>query len=100
MGTEIRTSLDFKWSKSGWVAYGPGYKWNLKSGSPTIGNLDKWLPFCQKPFETQTTPYDFEWSGFGLVGTIAITIAKGQPFQKVWISMFTDFNWSDFRTPL
>ena len=35
-GSEIRTSLDFEWSKRGWVANGPDFELNLKSGSPTI----------------------------------------------------------------
>ena len=35
-GSEIWTSLDFEWSKRGWVANGPNFKWDLKSGSPTI----------------------------------------------------------------
>ena len=31
-----RPSLDFKWSKRGWVANGLDFEWHLKSGSPTI----------------------------------------------------------------
>ena len=50
-GSEIRTSLDFKWSKRGWVANGPDFEWGLKSGSPAIWNPDKQPPFCQKSFE-------------------------------------------------
>ena len=54
-GSEIRTnSLDFEWSKRGWVANGLDIKWDLKSGSQTILNQDKWLLFCQKPFEIRT----------------------------------------------
>ena len=39
VGTEIRTSLDFEWLKEvglirGWVANGPDFEWDLKSGSP------------------------------------------------------------------
>ena len=40
-GSEIRPSLDFEWSKRGWVANGLDFEWDLKSGSPTILNLDK-----------------------------------------------------------
>ena len=61
-GSEIWTSLDFKLSKRSWVANGLDFKWNLKSGSPTIWNLDKWVPFCQKPFEIRT-----KMSGFWMV---------------------------------
>ena len=39
-GSEIRTSLDFEWSKRGWVTNGPDFEWDLKFGSPTISNLD------------------------------------------------------------
>ena len=46
-GSEIRTSLDLKWSKRGWVA---NFEWDLKFRSPIIWNPDKWPPFCQKPF--------------------------------------------------
>ena len=35
-GSEIRPSLDFEWSKTGWVANGLDFEWDLKSGSPTI----------------------------------------------------------------
>ena len=35
-GSEIRPSLDFEWSKTGWVTNGLDFKWDLKSGSPTI----------------------------------------------------------------
>ena len=67
--SEIRTSLDFEWSKRCWVANGPKFEWDLKSGSPTICNPDKWPPFCQKPFEiwTKTSRFlnglVFKWLG-------------------------------------
>ena len=35
-GSETRTSLDFKWSKKGWVANGLDFEWDLKFGTPTI----------------------------------------------------------------
>ena len=51
---------------------------------------------------------DFEWSGFQMVGTIAIAIAKAGPFKNwiIWnptfkksgIQMFPDFKWSDFKS--
>ena len=34
--SEIRTSLDFEWSKRGWVANGLDFKKDLKFKSPTI----------------------------------------------------------------
>ena len=47
----------------------PDFKWNLKSGSPTIWNPDKWPLFCQKPFEIQTKMSRFwmvEWFSYTL----------------------------------
>ena len=35
-GSEIWNILDFEWSKRDWVANGPDFEWDLKSGSPTI----------------------------------------------------------------
>ena len=35
-GSEIRPSLDFEWSKRGWVANGLDFEWHLKSRNPTI----------------------------------------------------------------
>ena len=83
-GSEIRPSLDFEWSKRGCVANGLDFEWDLKSGIPTIWNPDKWRPFRQKLFEIQTKSPNFEWSGFWMVGTIAI--AKAGPFENrtIW----------------
>ena len=36
LGSEIRTILDFEWSKRGWVANSLDFEWDLKSGSPSI----------------------------------------------------------------
>ena len=47
---------------------------NLKSG--------KMAAIFQKPFEIRTKRLDFEWSGFQMVGAIAIAIAKAQPFEN------------------
>ena len=58
-GSEIWTSLDFKWLKRGWFANGPDFKWDLKS--------DQKCP-------------DFERSSFQMAGTIAVTTA--QPFEN------------------
>ena len=48
LGSEIRTSLHFEWSKRGWHAHGPNFEWDLKSWSTTIWNLDKWVLFLSK----------------------------------------------------
>ena len=52
----------------------------------------------------------FEWSGFQMVGTIAVAIAKARPFENrtIWnptfektgFQMFLDFEWLDFRSSL
>ena len=42
---------------------------------------------------------DFEWSGFQMVETIALYIAKTQLFE-IRPSKSVDFKWSDFRSPL
>ena len=36
VGSEIRISLAFKWSKRSWVPNGPDSEWDLKYVSPTI----------------------------------------------------------------
>ena len=36
VGTEIQTSLDFEWLIRGWIANGPDFEWDLKSGSTNI----------------------------------------------------------------
>ena len=35
-GSEIQTSLDFEWSKRGWVENGLDFELDLKNRSPTI----------------------------------------------------------------
>ena len=35
-GSEIQPSLDFEWSKTGWVANAQELEWDMKSGSPII----------------------------------------------------------------
>ena len=37
-GSEIQPSLDFEWSKTGWVANGLDFEWDLKSRQlPVLG---------------------------------------------------------------
>ena len=81
------------------------FKWDLKFRSPTIWNMYKWAPFCQKPFEIWT-----KMSRFWMVGTIAIAIAKVRLFENrtIWnptlkksrFQMFPVVKWSDFRSLL
>ena len=40
----------------------PDIEWYQKSRSPTIRNLDQWIPFCQLK-SGQKRP-NFKWSGF------------------------------------
>ena len=67
-GSKIQTSLDFEWSKRGWVANGLDFEWDLKSGQMAA--------ILSKPFEIRT-----KISGFWMVETIALAIAKARPFK-------------------
>ena len=99
----------FEWSKRGWFANGLDFKWDLKSGSPTIWNPDKSLERRTLNCAVDSNMCGF-WmvDGFQMVGTIAI--AKALPFENwniwnlsfkmSWFKMFMDFRWSDFRYPL
>ena len=75
------------------------FEWYLKSGSPTMWNPDKYLPFCQKPLKSGQKGLDFEWTGFQMVGTISMAIAKSLPFE-IRPSKSQDFKWLDLRSPL
>ena len=66
-GSEIKTSLNFKWSKRGWVANYLDFKWDLECWSPTIWNPDKNVQILK--------------SSFQVVGTKVISIAKARPFK-------------------
>ena len=106
-GSEIWTSLDFKWSKRGWVAYGLNFEWDLKSRCPTIWNLDKWAPFCQKPFEIWTKTSGFQMfqflNGWAYSHSEIPTIWKPDHWksdlQKVWISNVSRFWMFGFQIP-
>ena len=78
-GSEIQTSLDFEWSKRGWVANGLDFKWVLKYGSPVIWNHCHFVKKT-KTFEIRKKCLNFECSGFWMVVTKAISIAKVRPF--------------------
>ena len=66
--SEIRVSLDLEWSKRGRFANSLDLGWDLKSGSSTILNTNKW----SKHLNSQQRLLDYEWSVFQMVGTIAI----------------------------
>ena len=73
-GSEIRTRLDFEWSKRGWVANGRDFEWDLKSGQmgaiffKTIWNPDKIVQISNGPV--------FEWLG------LYIAITKAHSFEN------------------
>ena len=69
----VKKRLGCKWSR---------LELNLKSRSPAIWNPDKWLPL-QKPCEILVLwPTSGFWMvQFQIVRTIAIAIAKAQPFE-------------------
>ena len=83
-----------------------GYKWSgfwmgSKSGSPTIWNPDKWLPFWQKPLEIRTKISRFWMVRFPNCWTIAI--AKAPPFENrtIWNPTFkkSGFRMVRFQIP-
>ena len=73
--SEIRPSLDSKWSKRGWVANGLDFEWNLKSRSDLKSGQMAAILSKNHLNSRQKLP-DFEWSGFRMVGTTALA----QPF--------------------
>ena len=80
-GSEIQTSLDFEWSKRGWVGLnGLDFEWDLKFGSQNHLKSE------------QKHPY-FEWISFQMVGTIA----KAQPKSR--FKMFSIFQIVGFKIP-
>ena len=95
--------------KRGWIANGPDLKWDLKSAQPfEIQTNDQ--HFVKNHLKSRQICPDFKWSGFQMVGTIAIAISKAQTvenrticnmtFNKSGFQMFLDSEWSDFRSPL
>ena len=61
-GSEIWPCPDFEWSKRGWFANGPGFKWDLKYQSPTIWKPTKMDAILYLPYEIRTLQ-----SGFRMV---------------------------------
>ena len=91
-GSEIRTSLDFKWSEF-WMRSEIQKPRHLKSiqMGPILRHIVK------KKFEIRTKHWDYEWSGFQMVGAIGIVIAKAHPFENrtIWNWTFENGRISD-----
>ena len=92
-GSEMRTSLNFKWSKRVWVATGPDFERDLKSGSATIWNMDKWATFLSKTIWNPDKMSIF-WQ-FRFLNSWELKLKHDHLksfFQKVWISSFWILN--------
>ena len=66
-GSDVCISLDFEWSKRGWIANCLNFKWDLKTGSPTFWNLDKNIRILNgwdklKPDHLKTRPFEIRFS--------------------------------------
>ena len=61
-GSEIRTRLDFEWSKRGWVPNGPDFEWDLKSRNSTIGIRTDGDHFVKNHLKSGQKFLDFELS--------------------------------------
>ena len=106
--SKIWTSLDFDWSKRGWVANGLDGIWNLKAQPFEIQR--NCCHFVKSYLKSEQKCLNFKWSSFCMVGNIAIAISKAWPFENQTIlnptfkmsgfQMFLDFKWSNFRSPL
>ena len=89
-GSEFRTSLDFEWSKRGWVANSLEFEWDLKSGSPTTFKIGtNGCHSVKKDLKSRQKHPDFDWSVFRMVGTLALAIAKAPLFENRTISNLT-----------
>ena len=51
-------------------------------GNATIWNPNKWPPFVKNHLKSGQICLGFERSGFQMVGTVAIAIAKARPFEN------------------
>ena len=70
-GSEIWTSLDFRWSKRSWVENGWDFKWDQE---PNHLKSVKVAAILSNILKYRHKRLDFEWSGFQMVGTIAIYV--------------------------
>ena len=60
-GSEIMTSVDFEWSKKGWVTIRPDFKWDLKSRSQQLEIQTNGYHFVKNPLKSGLKYLDFEW---------------------------------------
>ena len=81
--SEIHTSLYFEWSKRGLVANGLDFEWDLEAQPFKIKTNDH--HFVQNHLKSGQKCPDFERSGFRMVETIAIAIAKALPLKLLLI---------------
>ena len=60
-------------------------EWDLKWGSLTISNLDKWLPFCQKTFEigTKMSKFWMVWLSNGVDHSYSLALLKPNHFKSL-----------------
>ena len=66
----VQRRLVWKWSD---------FQRDLKSGSQTTWNSERWLPFCQLPFKIWRKTARFWMVGVQMVGTIALA----RPFNNL-----------------
>ena len=87
-GSEIQSSLYFKWSKKGWFANGPDFKSEHQKAQPCEIRTNG-QHFVNHLKSGQKHPF-FEWPGFWMAGTIAIATAIYWPFenQTIWNPVF------------
>ena len=95
-----------QWGSEIWISL--DLEWDLKSGAQPF-EIQK---NCsnKKHLKSGQKCLDFEWFGFQMVGTIALTNATAWPFENQTVlnpilkmsifQMFLDFELSDFRSPL
>ena len=94
---DLKSGLVGFWMvKKGWVANGPELNgiWNPEAQPFEIQTNG--CHFVKKHFKCGQKGPDFEWSGFQMVGTVAMATNKARPFeyQTIWI---TDHMKSDLQ---
>ena len=82
--------------QSGWFANGSDFEWDLKYRTPIICNHNKGPPFSLYNLDKNT------WILNGLDYSCSLTLWKPtEPiFKKHGFQIFSDFEWSDYRSPL
>ena len=83
LGSEIRTSLDFKWPKRSWVASCQNFKWNLKSGGLTVfGHGTGHLNTKALKYRTKKSAADFDnLPEANVVEAVTDFLDLGVPFE-------------------